>query len=488
MPLIIDGVVALALAAGSLLAHWPLWTTMLYAWDSVLYAQALDHFDVGQHRPQPPGYLFYVLAARLVRDLTGLPPNDAYVVVSHVAAAATVGVLYLAGCDLFDRPVGLVAALLAATSVAFSIYSAVAYPYTVLALGSTLLGWLCWRVADGRAPAWLAGLTLGLLSGFRQDLLLFLGPLALVSVGVRAPRRLLAAALAGAVGVLAWFVPSSILSGGVPAYLTALTAQSQRIERDTSVTSHGLAGLIANVRSVARYSLNTLSLAALPAGLYAAVALLTPAGRRDRRAWHLALWAGPAALFYSVIHIGDIGYVFSLMPAAWLAAAAGLALAARWLATLLAGPDARRAPALALALLAALPIAVNIGWLAFSAQPLSAAWLRCRDRQWAEAVTHVRATYTPATTVLLTSGHYQQVRYELPEYPVWFQDPLKEPVMRRDVPPGTTAVVIVDWLLETAPHARRRLTALPCGHALAAFAVAPGDTIVVRPPLVELSP
>ena len=482
-----DCLLALGLALLSLLGHLPFRTQMLYAWDSVLYVRALDAFDVGVHQPQPPGYLFYVLTARLIRDLTGLPPNDAYIWVSQLAAAGTVAALYLTGRALFNRPVGLLAALLAATSVAFSVYSGVAYPYTVLALGSALLGWLGWRVRHTQAPAWTLGLALGLLSGFRQDLLLFLGPLALVSVGLRSFGRLAGATLAGALGLLAWFLPSALLSGGVPAYLVALTAQAARIERDTSTTAHGLTGLLANARSLLRYSLNTLYLAGLPLALWLAAALGTPAGRRDARFRHLALWAGPAVLFYLFIHIGDIGYVFSFMPPVWLAAAAGLDLAARWLGARL--PDAaRRSPAVLLAALAAIPLAFNLWWFLFSQQPLSAAWLRCRDQQLADAVAQVRARYTPAATALITSGHYQQTRFYLPDYPIWFHDPFKTPVLRQAVPPGITHVVVFDWLLDAAPHPRRQVVPLSCGYALGVYAVAPGEIVVVHPPLVELTP
>jgi hypothetical protein len=498
-----DGLTALTLAAASLAAHLPFRTEMLFAWDSVLYVEALDDFNIGAHRPQPPGYLFYVLAARLIRYVAGVTPNDAYIWVSAFAAAGAVAVIYLAGVALFRRRVGLAAALLAATSVAFSAYAGVAYPYTTLALGSALLGWLCWRVRLGQSPAWSAGLALGLLSGFRQDLLLFLGPLVLVCVGVRPVGRLLGAAAAGAVGLLTWLVPSALLSGGVDPFLVALAAQTNRIERDTSVTAHGLAGLVDNLRSLLRYSVNALYLAVVPAAVWTVASLLTPAGRRDPRLWHLALWAGPAMLFYALIHIGDVGYVFSFMPAAWLAAAAGLDLLARRLTAGLSRsrqePSAVTQYAIrstqctsrithhaSLAALAAIPIAFNLWWFHGSRQPLSAAWLGCRDRQLAEAVSHVQANYPPATTVLLTSGHYQQTRHYLPEYQIWFQDPYHSRVWRRAIPPGVERVVVFDWLLDATPHPARELTALSCGHALGSFAGAPGDVVVVRQARVEL--
>ena len=310
----------------------------------------------------------------------------------------------------------------------------------------------------------------------------------LFSVGVRPVGRLLGTAAAGAVGLLAWLVPSALLSGGVGPFLVALVAQADRIERDTSVTAHGLTGLVDNLRSLLRYSLNALYLAAIPAAVWTVASLLTPTGRRDPRLWHLALWAGPAVLFYALIHIGDVGYVFSFMPAAWLAAAAGLDLLARWLAAGLGrSPHASRITHHAsLVALAAIPIAFNLWWFLGSRQPLSAAWLGCRDRQLAEAVSHVQANYPPATTVLITSGHFQQTRHYLPDYQIWFQDPFHTRVMRRAVPSGVDRVVVFDWLLDAAPHPDREMTTLSCGHELGSFAVAPGDVVVVRPPLVEL--
>ena len=82
---LLTGDALLALGQLALLAHLPFRTRMLYAWDSVLHAHALDDFDVVAHQPQPPGYLFDVLAARAVRALTASPANDAYVAVSALA-------------------------------------------------------------------------------------------------------------------------------------------------------------------------------------------------------------------------------------------------------------------------------------------------------------------------------------------------------------------------------------------------------------------
>ncbi|MDO8563235.1 MAG: hypothetical protein Q7S25_05275, partial [Candidatus Limnocylindria bacterium] len=65
------GLFALVLAS-----RLPFVTHALWAWDSVLYARALEHgfhvdFDLADQRPQPPGYLLYVASAAALRGILG---------------------------------------------------------------------------------------------------------------------------------------------------------------------------------------------------------------------------------------------------------------------------------------------------------------------------------------------------------------------------------------------------------------------------------
>jgi hypothetical protein len=194
-------------------------------------------------------------------------------------------------------------------------------------------------------------------------------------------------------------------------------------------------------------------------------------------------WAMPAILVYTLVHLGDRGYVFSFMPAVWLAAAAGLSHAANWLADRLGRPVWQRA---LLALLAAVPVSFNLWWSLLSPLTLSASWLSCRDRALAAAVARVQADFAPATTALVSSGYFQQARYYQRGYRVWFQNPYRTPVLRQTVPPGINRVILFDWYLRAQPHERLTVLPLACDYSLAIFTVEPGDTIVVRPPIVEL--
>ena len=76
-----------------------------------------------------------------------------------------------------------------------------------------------------------------------------------------------------------------------------------------------------------------------------------------------ALWLIPAALVYVTIHIGDPGYLMSMLPGLYVAVAALLA------------PLARMAPRAVVAF-AALLVALNVGVFVVADTPFSAA----RDR------------------------------------------------------------------------------------------------------------
>jgi hypothetical protein len=486
-----DWAVAAGLALATLITRWPMRTRILAYWDSILFARALDEFTIVAHQPQPPGYLFYVLAARLARWLTGGDANLAYVWVSQLAATGMVAAIYLLAALLYGRAAGLAAALFALTAVAPWAYSGVAYPYTVLALGSVLLGGLCWQVRQRHLPLWLAGLALGLLSGFRQDLLLFLGPLLPASLGRRPVRHYLAAGAGLAAGGLAWFVPSAWLSGGVTAYLGALTRQAALVERDTSVTADGLAGLAWNLHHLRVFLIEqTLLWATVPLAIY----LLT----RPRRGWrwcdprdhHLLAWTLPAALFYSLVHLGDVGYVFSIAPPLLIAAGAGVVAASRWVASrswwrawaLRLPLGVTLTPALAAwTVLAAGPALYNDYYVFHTGRQYSLLWTKCRDSALKHSIALVRERYRPEDTLLVAAGYYQHARHYLPQYRAWLADPGPDGVFSRPAPPDVRHVVAFGYRMLTRGQPNERRVIVSCDITLSIFEVRPGQMIFYRP-------
>src|SRR5512132_98154 len=94
--------IALLLFVLAILTRLPFQTENLWAHDSVLYERAIDRFDPLDQRPQAPGYLYYVLVIRAVYAIVG-DPNRAMTIVSLVAGAAAVALLYLFAARLYDE-------------------------------------------------------------------------------------------------------------------------------------------------------------------------------------------------------------------------------------------------------------------------------------------------------------------------------------------------------------------------------------------------
>src|SRR2546428_2203976 len=142
---------ALALFGLALLTRLPFATVNLYAPDSVLYARGMERFDPFDQRPQPPGYLWYILALRAI-DFATHDPNRAMTIVSALSGAATVALVYLLAARLYDERTAKVSALFMLTAVTFWAYGGVASPYTLLAALTTPCPLLFWRAVDPPQP------------------------------------------------------------------------------------------------------------------------------------------------------------------------------------------------------------------------------------------------------------------------------------------------------------------------------------------------
>src|SRR5437016_10846121 len=139
----------------------------------------MERFDPLDQRPQPPGYLYYVLLLRGV-DLFTHDANRAMTLVSAFAGALAVALLYLLAARLYEERTARVSALFLLTAVTFWAYGGVAYPYTLLAalsIGCALLFWRALTASGGRGTALVtASAAWGVAIGFRSDLAIFLAP------------------------------------------------------------------------------------------------------------------------------------------------------------------------------------------------------------------------------------------------------------------------------------------------------------------------
>jgi hypothetical protein len=326
--------IAGTLFALGILTRIPFQTEFLWAHDSVLYARAIERFDPLDQRPQPPGSLYYVLLIRAVFWVVG-DPNRAMSIVSLFAGAAAVALLYLFAARLYDERTARASGAFLLTAVTFWAYGGVAYPYTLLAalsIGCALLFWLALRAESGRGPRLaLATAAYGIAIGFRTDLAVFLAPLWLVTAVSVPLLWAVGCAALGAILVLVWFFATASLNGEVNALLEAMRVQTEFVDDRYSVFGDlGLRALHGNAYDLTRY---------LGRGLYFLAALLvavplSASARRielsdRRRLAFLLLWTLTPLAVYLPIHVGDYGYVFSMLPGLCIIAARGAIALAR---------------------------------------------------------------------------------------------------------------------------------------------------------------
>ena len=423
--------IALLFFALAFITRLPFQTENLWAHDSVLYERAIERFDPLDQRPQPPGYLYYVVLIRAVDALTG-DANRAMTLVSLFADAFAVTLLYLLAARLYDERTARISALFLVSAVTFWAYGGIAYPYTLLAALSIACALLLWRAVvattgPGKTRAILAASAFwGVAIGFRSDLAIFIAPVWLVATW-RAP---IVAWIAGAttVGGLfgIWYTASAFAGGGFARFSEALRMQAAFIDERYSVLgTNGLRALCGNTYELARF---------LGRGLYflvphIAVVPLSAAARHieltnRRRALFLAAWALSPLLVYIPIHSGEYGYVFSMIPGLCVIAARGAIGLARGL----------RMPR-ALPWIVAAVVLANSAIFLVSDTPLSATDVIRRDRGTIEKLQFLQQTreldhaYVVAAYDYLVLEHYaSEVVPGYGSHPVRAFDPVNPPV------------------------------------------------------------
>jgi 4-amino-4-deoxy-L-arabinose transferase-like glycosyltransferase len=309
-----DFACAVVLAALTVISRLPYRARMLYNWDAVQFALALNEYDVVKHQPHPPGYILYVALGRLVNHWLR-DPTAAYVVLAVAFSGLTTFVVYYLARAVYDRGTALASGMLLAVSPLFWFYGSVGLTYAGEALVASVVAYFSFRALRGsETDAWLAAGYLGLAGGLRQSALVLLFPLWLgaTTFGVRRLRTTLIGLAVIVAAVLAWFLPMIWITGGLARYVGASLDLAETVVKPTSI----IGGASEVTLRMSRYLLESVVVALGP--LVLAVLLLPWYVRRHgvgAREWFLVTWALPAVLVCLLVHFGQAGYVLTFLPA-----------------------------------------------------------------------------------------------------------------------------------------------------------------------------
>lgn len=289
-------------------------------YDSVQLLFGLDHFDVTQESPHPPGYWLYVAAARAVRLVTPLSGTRSLQVLAALATAGTVGLTAHLGRRVGGTWLGLAAGAFVLTSPFTLFYGSMpaTYPFDSLLAVALVLIALDARPRSWHGPA--AAALLGLGAGLRQTSLIVLAPLALWA-GVKSVRSLRMAAgtaAAGAAGILVWLVPMLAEQPGGWTRYRAYSKGYLHVLSSTSLFNGAPRHLV--VRNVLEGLGYTFVAVAVLLPLFGVALLMMIIRRRSLSALPreavllLGLSVAGPALFALLVHFGKAGYVNGYLP------------------------------------------------------------------------------------------------------------------------------------------------------------------------------
>ena len=413
-----DVIAVVSLFGITLITRLPFSGAILYHWDSINFALALEQFDVASGQPHIPGYLLYVLLGRGV-NLIFQDAQHTFVTVSAIGSALAVTMLYFLGKRIYDQRTGVYAALFLAFSPLYWFYGCVALPHSLDAFIVIFLVYLMVLILQGRQELAIpAAIALGIAGGFRPQTEVFLLPL-VIYAGTKLERRMQVQASTALVFTnLAWLIPLLWMSGGIASYLSVMRDYTIAFNQTTSVfMGGGIWGVQRNLLKIGMYTLYAWGAAILLA-MAAIVKLLRKPQEWAKEAWRdfrwkvYTLWILPPLVYYVLVHMGQQGLVFVYLPALLLLSAAGLNYlpTRRWVSKQGITAGVIMANAAIFLFVPTFPLGGN----GFKLTTLDT--LKRHEESYLTKIEEIHERFPPEQTVIL-SAEWRFMEYYLPEFP-----------------------------------------------------------------------
>ncbi|HVR39051.1 MAG TPA: glycosyltransferase family 39 protein [Thermoanaerobaculia bacterium] len=432
-----DAAIAIALFVVSSLARIAFIPKQIFHGDSYGLAAGVL-YTLTAH---PPGFIGFCALVRVAYWFAG-DVTLAFAIVNILATGAATALTFLAGRTMFDRRVGVIAAVLFATSLDTSYFSTLALSYAAEGAFATAAALTGWIAVQRRSFNWLVLHTIVLALGgsVRQTTLAFLFPLWIFVMWRAAPRwwQRIAAMIVIVLTVSIWSVPNADrlakywdqrrmgyfesvynLQVRMAQYYDSSSFGKVQYEPVTQRFHWPLVELAvalwnnvhppaadapievrtasaANALRMLRYQIAKVAFyAALAAGLATPFVLLSLKKRVrqsiDATRWlFLVLWILPAALFFALNHLGAWGYLLIFLAALMILAARAITILLSPRAQIYAAAILALVPALVFLLMRPLPDTndrnrvLNVAVLQYGAPSIRAYYARSRAAAFTE--------------------------------------------------------------------------------------------------------
>lgn len=323
----VSGLFWLAMTSAILACHFFFHAHYLYDWDAAQFALALDHFDVLNHQPHPPGYVLLVGLGKLL-NLFFKNANESFLAINLFCHLLSTFLVFAIGRNTFDENVGRSAAAIFAFSPIVLFSCNITSAYGAECLAALAIAWAVERSVRQCSCRHfvLATLIFGFAGGIRQNLLVLLFPLWLWG--------LFSLWKKGKVSLKCFFVLGLLLLGVVAAWMMPLIRASGDWLRYQKATSDLLIFLFHETSvfygiSLARFLeimgrllgwlfILGLSVATIPLFIATGKNFRRFAKKQfwvDPRSQFFLLWILPAFIFYGLFHLPKPGYLLTYLGA-----------------------------------------------------------------------------------------------------------------------------------------------------------------------------
>jgi hypothetical protein len=415
-------VLPLLLYAITALSRLPFTSRMLYHMDSVQYALALDHYDIGLHQPHPPGYFVYILMGRVMHWIID-DVNSALIALSVIFTSGTVVVVYLLAKEMFDDRTALLAAVFAITSPNLWFHGAVAMNYGLESFFSVAIAYACWKihVHHNERTLFFLAILMALSGGVRQNTPIFLIPLVIYACRNVPKPSLLRATLTFVAASSVWFAAMIIATGGWFAYLDAFRELWRFNTGHNSVFEVGIGRLFFYGRTIRDFIVFGIGggVAVWIFTLYVMVRQNQLVNICKDKLLFFAVWIAPPFLFYLLIfiHPANPGYVLVFTPPLFILLAKSVCFLHLELSVRL-----HRQWDLIVTILL---VGINLYIFLLSTLPVSSFIIRKHDDDLDAMINYVQK-FDPKSTAFFVNSSvfygYRQVMFYLPGYLVFNVD------------------------------------------------------------------
>jgi len=319
-----------------LILRLPFHAGYLTKWDSCNYAFALEHFNISDHTPHPPGYPYYIGFAAII-DFFVHNANLAYIIEGIILCAIAAIFIFLTGRLLFGYTEGLSASILFIISPPCWYLSSTALSYMADAtLASTVLFIALYarRRSDISWPRRIMPIVLGLGAGFRIPGFILCLPVYLIHLlDLNWRKRIFSILIVIIIAVAgyAWVIHAT---GGWGEYINVVTLESGKHEQALQrLLGNPIDELERNIHRIILFIRESLGplwfLFLLP--LLFPKALFIHLTREKALLW--AAFATPL-IFFSLVYANYTAIIFIFLPILCLATVYGISKASRWFAAI----------------------------------------------------------------------------------------------------------------------------------------------------------